>query len=105
VLEPSRHRSGGPGHISRVELEDVALRRRTVMVPHGLLELMELAREVERLPGHLVSYAVEVGDTAFGRGLSAPVAAAVGVLVERVEEDIVRYRVAEAEGAVVTGMA
>lgn len=104
-MEPLRSRSGGPGHIARLERDESALWRPTAIVPHGLGETLEPARELELLPGRLVSYAVEVVDTAFGRGLSAPVAAAVDPLVERVEEDIVRYRIAEAQGAVGTGTA
>lgn len=96
VLEPARGGAGGPGHVSRLEVADPAPRRPAATVPHGLGEPLELACELNRLPGHLVSYAVQVAHTAFGRGLTVPVAKAAGVLVERVEEDIARYRLGTA---------
>ncbi|MFD1659271.1 hydrogenase maturation protease [Streptomyces caeni] len=96
VLEPAHGRPGHPGRVYRLELDSAALRRPDCLGPHGLGEAVEPARELDRLPRRLVSYAVEAADTTLGRGLSAPVAGAVDVLAERVEEEIVRHRGAAA---------
>ncbi|MGW4595375.1 hydrogenase maturation protease [Streptomyces sp. NPDC004457] len=98
VLEAARTRPGNPGHIHRLELDARRLDRPNAMVARGLGEAVEVAWEVNRLPGHLVAYAVEAADTSLGPGLSPPVNAVVDVLVERVEDEIVRHRVAAARG-------
>ncbi|MFE9451787.1 hypothetical protein [Streptomyces sp. NPDC006739] len=46
-----------------------------------------------------MAYAVEAADTSVGPGLSPPVNAVVDILVKRVEDEIVRHRVAAARGA------
>ncbi|MGW2459763.1 hydrogenase maturation protease [Streptomyces sp. NPDC001761] len=99
VLEAARIRPGNPGHIHRLELDARRLDRPNAMVARGLGQAVEVAWEVNRLPGHLVAYAVEAADTSLGPGLSPPVNAVVDVLVERVEDEIVRHRVAAARGA------
>lgn len=58
-----------------------------------------MAWELNRLPGRLVAYVVEVAGTSLGPGLSPSFAAAVDVLVRRAEDEIVRYRIAAARGA------
>lgn len=50
----------------------------------GIPEAVELAAALERLPGRLVFYTVEVGETGYGRGLSPAVAAAVPTVTEAV---------------------
>jgi hydrogenase maturation protease len=50
----------------------------------GLAEAVELARSLGRLPQRVVVYGIEGADFGFGKGLSAPVAAAAGRLVEEV---------------------
>lgn len=54
--------------------------------------------ELNRLPGHLVAYAVETADTSLGSGFSPSVAvAAVDILVTtRIEDENVRHRIAAA---------
>ena len=99
VLEAARTRPGKPGHIHRLELDARQLDRPNAMVARGLGEAVEVAWEVNRLPGHLVAYAVEAADTSLGPGLSPPVNAVVDILVKRVEDEIVRHRVAAARGA------
>ncbi|MFJ8200825.1 hydrogenase maturation protease [Streptomyces sp. NPDC096152] len=96
VLESAPARDGDPGRIYRLDLPGAELRRPGTMGGHGLGEAVELGRALDRLPGHLVAYAVAAADTSAGEGLSAPVASAVGLLAERVEEEIVRHRVAAA---------
>ncbi|MFE3854318.1 hydrogenase maturation protease [Streptomyces griseorubiginosus] len=98
VLEPAHARPRHPGRIYRLELNSAALWRAGTMRPHGLGAAVNLARALGRLPGHLVAYAVDGADISLGHGLSEPVAATVGQLVECVEADIVRHRGAAARG-------
>jgi hydrogenase maturation protease len=92
VVEPAHARASRPGRIYRLELDAAALWRAGSMHPHGLGEAVSMGRALGRLPGRLVAYAVDGADTSLGHGLSEPVAAAVGHLVERVEAEIVRHR-------------
>ncbi len=48
----------------------------------GLVEVVELARALGTLPGHISVYGIEVQDTSSGSGLSPQVEAAVDLLVE-----------------------
>jgi hydrogenase maturation protease len=50
----------------------------------GVAKAIELGRVLDRVPQQLIIYAVEVLDVSVGLGLSAPVAAAVPVLVDAV---------------------
>ncbi len=50
----------------------------------GLAEAVELARSLGRLPRRVAVYGIEGESFAFGKGLSAPVAAAAARLVEEV---------------------
>jgi hydrogenase maturation protease len=52
----------------------------------GLIEAVELARALDRLPARLLVVGIEIGDTTAGAPLSAPVAAALDEAVERVRE-------------------
>jgi hydrogenase maturation protease len=99
VLEAARACPSRPGRIYRLELGSTELRQPGTMSPNGLGEAVEIARELGRLPGHLVAYAVDSADTSLGAGLSDPVAATVDHLARRVEDEIVRHRVAAARGA------
>jgi hydrogenase maturation protease len=105
VVEPAHGRPDQPGRVYRLALDAAALRRPDTLGAHGLAEAVEPARELDRLPGHLVAYAVETIDSSLGQGLSAPVAATVEVLLEGVEEEIVRHRVAAAQGTAGSDMA
>ncbi|GAB1333853.1 hypothetical protein ACE1SV_04430 [Streptomyces sp. E-15] len=98
VLQAARTRPGNTGHIHRLELDARLLDRPNAMVARGLGEAVEVAWEVNRLPGRLVAYAVEAADTSLGPGLSPPVSAVVDVLVRRVEDEIVRHKGAAARG-------
>jgi hydrogenase maturation protease len=66
-----------PGHVSSASSHGL-----------GVPEAVELARVLDRLPGRLVLYTVEVQDTGFGIGLSDPVAAAVPDLVDAVLREL-----------------
>jgi hydrogenase maturation protease len=99
VVAAARGQRGRPGRVYRLELDEQDLRSppdtRTGTAdtdPHGLAAAVELARELARLPRHLVAYAVEAGDISRGAGLSAPVAAEVGAVAGLVEEEIARHR-------------
>lgn len=52
----------------------------------GLVEVVELARALGTLPEHVSVIGIEAGDTTAGRGLSAPVEAAVERLVEELAD-------------------
>ncbi|GGS26627.1 hypothetical protein GCM10010252_76900 [Streptomyces aureoverticillatus] len=101
VLEAAHARPSRPGRIYRLELGAAELWRPGVMSPRGLGEAVELARELGRLPGHLLAYAVDSADMSLGQGLSEPVAAAVERLAERVEEETTRHWVTAARSTVV----
>lgn len=93
-----------PGHVHRLELDRRELGQPLTARTHsthglGLGQAVEIARTLGRLPGHLVVYTVELADISLGTGLSAPVAAAVDPLVERIEADIARHHEAAAGGA------
>ncbi|MGW2702733.1 hydrogenase maturation protease [Streptomyces sp. NPDC001340] len=98
VLEAAHTRPSHPGRIHRLELDARRLARPDELRPRGLGEALEVAWELDRLPGCLVAYAVEVADASLGPDLSPSVAAAVDTLVGRVEDEIVRHRVAAARG-------
>lgn len=100
VLEPAHTRPSHPGRIYRLELDAADLWKPGTMRPHGLGEAVELAQQLDRLPRHLVAYAVEAADTSLGEGLSEPVAAKVDFLAERVEGELVRHRVAAAQAVI-----
>ncbi|GGZ19560.1 hydrogenase maturation protease [Streptomyces poonensis] len=97
VLEPAHTLPSHPGRIYRLELDSDGLRRPGTMRQRGLGAAVELGRQLDRLPRHLVAYAVETADASLGEGLSESVAAQVDVLAEQVEEEIVRHRVAAAQ--------
>ncbi|NGN62472.1 hydrogenase maturation protease [Streptomyces sp. A7024] len=81
-----------PGRIHRLELDTAGLPVPSAAGSHGLGlgEAVELARALGRLPARLVVFAVEGSDGALGTGLSAPVAAAVAPVVERVAAELAR---------------
>ncbi|MHC3469837.1 hydrogenase maturation protease [Streptomyces sp. 7R007] len=92
VVEAAHGRTSRPGSVYRLDLDDAELRRPFAAGLHGVGAAVEVARERDRLPGHLVAYAVEAGDLSAGQGLSAAVAATVGRLAARVEDEIVLHR-------------
>lgn len=96
VVDAAHAHPGRPGLVHRIELEGPELRPSTQASSHGLGlgEAVELSRVLERLPGRLVVFAVEGEDHALGTGLTEPVAAVVGPLVRRIEEEVFRHRAA-----------
>lgn len=78
-----------PGRVHRMLVDDLP-GHVSAASSHGLgvPEAVELARVLDRLPGRLVLYTVEVLETGFGVGLSDPVAAAVPDLVDAVLREL-----------------
>ncbi|MCH7230567.1 hypothetical protein L0U85_06825 [Glycomyces sp. L485] len=52
---------------------------------------MRLACELDRMPGRLVAYSVEIGEYSFGRGMSSPVAEAADRIAERISADVAEH--------------
>lgn len=80
-----------PGQWHRITADHVSPPTGTAGT-HGLSvpEAMELGRVLDRRPQQLIVYAVDVADVSIGLGLSAPVAAAVPVLVDAVLHELGR---------------
>ncbi|BCB89565.1 hydrogenase maturation protease [Phytohabitans suffuscus] len=85
VVDAVRVEHPWPGRIHRRSLRHPAVAGRPAS-SHGsdLGAAVELARTLGLLPRLLLLYAVEVADTSFGLGLSAPVAAAADRLAAEV---------------------
>jgi hydrogenase maturation protease len=84
VVDAIRSEPGHPGRIHRLTVFDPPGERSRAAHGLDLGEAVELARILGRLPSRLVLFAVEVDDTGYGIGLSAPVAEAA----ERMAEEI-----------------
>ncbi|WP_328390239.1 hydrogenase maturation protease [Streptomyces sp. NBC_00400] len=98
VVDAAHAHPARPGHVHRLQLDgDLPQTRPGGTSSHGfaLGDAVQLARTLGRLPGELLVYAVEAADTSLGTGLSSQVAAAVGPLVQRIEEDLVRHAPAD----------
>ncbi|MGW9079886.1 hydrogenase maturation protease [Streptomyces kronopolitis] len=94
VVDAAHTHPARPGRVHRLRLAgDLPPTRPGGTSSHGfaLGDTLQLARTLGRLPGELLVYAVEAADTSLGTGLSPQVAAAVGPLVQRIEEDLVRH--------------
>ncbi|MEE1769126.1 hydrogenase maturation protease [Streptomyces sp. JV185] len=91
VVDAAHAHPGHPGRLHRLELDGGQLPRASSAASShglGLGDAVQLARELDRLPGQLVVYAVEGADSSLGRGLSARVAAVVAPLADRIAEEI-----------------
>lgn len=94
VVDAAHAHPGHPGRLHRLELDRERLSPSVGTTSShglGLGEAVELARELDRLPAHLVVYAVEGADNSLGTGLSTPVAAVVEPLTERIADEIALY--------------
>jgi len=78
-----------PGRVHRMVVDDLP-GHVSATSSHGLgvPEAVELARALDRLPGRLVLYTVEVDATGFGVGLTTPVAAVVRALADTVVREL-----------------
>jgi hydrogenase maturation protease len=86
---------GLPGRIHRIDLSSAALPRDLAFTSShalGLAEAIELARSLQLAPRRIIVYAVEGGSFGRGASLTPAVAAALGVVVERVIAEVARLR-------------
>ncbi|MEV6164913.1 hydrogenase maturation protease [Streptomyces sp. NPDC052052] len=94
LVDAAHARPCRPGHVHRLRLHDV-LSHGTygATSSHGFAvrDAVQLAHVLGRLPGELLVYAVEAAETGHGTGLSPSVAAAVGPLIARIEQDLDRH--------------
>jgi len=94
---------GRPGRVHRLDLRDrplsVGLARRSTHA-FGIAETVELARNLDRLPRHLIAYLVEGERFEVGAPLSPRVADAVDAVAERILFELSRMSAAcRADGA------
>ncbi|MFE0644976.1 hydrogenase maturation protease [Streptomyces sp. NPDC058877] len=94
VVDAAHAHPGCPGRVHRLEVTQGELAASAAASSHGmgLGEAVELARVLGWLPQRLVVFAVEGEDASVGRGLSAPVQAAVASVADRVRREILRHR-------------
>jgi hydrogenase maturation protease len=87
VVDAVRAEPAQPGRIHRLT---VAAAPAGAASSHGvgLGEAIELARVLDRLPGRLVLYAVEVAEVGHGRGLTPAVADAARRLADRILTEV-----------------
>jgi len=94
---------GRPGRIHRLDLTGQALSvglARSSTHAFGIAEAVELARNLGRLPGHLIAYLVEGERFEIGASLSPGVAEAVDRVAERILLELSRMSATyRAEGA------
>ncbi|MEU8995370.1 hydrogenase maturation protease [Streptomyces caniferus] len=91
VVDAACARPARPGRVQRLRGGgDTPQPPRGGTSSHGfaLDDTVRLAHALDRLPGDLLVYGVEAADISLGLGLSPQVAAAVGPLVQRIEQDI-----------------
>ena len=86
VVDAVRVRDPVPGRVHRRELSGLSRPGASTATSHAvdLGEAVALGRALDRLPGTLVCYAVEVEQTGFGRGLTPPVRAAAQALASTI---------------------
>ncbi|MEU2266718.1 hydrogenase maturation protease [Streptomyces olindensis] len=100
VVDAAHAHPGTAGRIHRIQLDAERLGHPSATSSHGLGlgEAVDLARVLRRLPERLVVYAVEGADGSLGTGLTPAVADVVEPLADAVEDEILRYRAAQAGG-------
>lgn len=86
VVDAVRVPGGTPGRIHRLDESELAVDVPGARHSHAvrLGDVVALARVLDRLPERLVIFAVEVTDTGYGLGLSAPVAAASATVANEI---------------------
>lgn len=86
--------TGPPGGIVRAGPSEIAtLPPAATDSTHGLslVEIARLGESLGRMPRHLVVYGIEADDLSTGIGFTAAVAAAVPVVVQRIEREIAEW--------------
>ncbi|TNC24171.1 hydrogenase maturation protease [Amycolatopsis alkalitolerans] len=84
LCEPSE-----PGRIWRSTVDDLGAVLGTASSHAlGIPDAVRLAKELDRLPGRLLVFAVEAADLSLGVGLTPPVAAAVPRVVEAITGEL-----------------
>ncbi|MFE1176121.1 hydrogenase maturation protease [Streptomyces sp. NPDC058773] len=93
IVDAARARPARPGRVHRLRLRrgdgmPRSLHGETGSHGFALQDTVRLAHALDRLPGELLVYVVEAADISLGPGLSPQVAATIGPLTQRIEEDI-----------------
>lgn len=88
VVDAVRAPDARPGSVHRLSAQHPSAAGSGTASSHGvdLGDAVALARALDRLPRHLLLYAVEVADTGFGIGLTAEVAAAARTVALEIAE-------------------
>jgi hydrogenase maturation protease len=86
VVDAVRAAGGAVGRVHRFSLDHPAATRTGTTAPHAadLGDAVALARALDRLPGSLLIFGVQVEDVHFGLGLSPAVAAAAQGLADEI---------------------
>jgi hydrogenase maturation protease len=86
LVDAVRARPAHPGRVHHLVVRDLHTERIRAASSHGLDlgEAVELARVLDRLPGRLELYAIEVERVGLGEGLSPPVAAAASQVADEI---------------------
>jgi hydrogenase maturation protease len=90
VVDAVLSRPARPGQIHRTNLTTPVGPSATSSHGLGVPEAVELGRALDRLPGHLIVYAVEAEDVGYGAGLTPKVAGALPELLDAVLTDLER---------------
>jgi hydrogenase maturation protease len=88
VVDAVRTRDARPGRVHRLSAQHPSAAATGAASSHGvdLGDAVALARALDRLPNHLLLYAVEVADTGFGIGLTDEVAEAARKVASEIAE-------------------
>lgn len=90
VVDAVRTGARPPGTIHRRSVRHPSFGRARGATSHAVDfgDAVALAAALDRLPGRMLLYLVEAGDTSAGVGLTPPVAAAVTELVAEIAEEV-----------------
>ena len=93
VVDAVRAQPPHPGQVHRFVVEGTAPGTGRSASSHGLGfdDAIRLAAALDRMPARLIVHAIEAADLTQGPGLTAPVAAAVGVVAEAILADLGPY--------------
>jgi hydrogenase maturation protease len=89
IIDALHHPHAEPGRIHHLvagDAEDLAPAAAASTHGIGLGQTLALARALDRIPAHLIVYAIEVTEVGYGAGLSAPVAEAAAQVAEKIRQ-------------------